>query len=637
MKHIEKYLLLTVLFFSVSCLATQPCVGQAKVVASASKRVISNDEFVTLQFNVENTKDIEQFIPPSFSGCKIMEGPMHVAGSSTINGVQSNYISFVYIIQPRLPGRYSFSGASAKVNGKRLVFNTVNIDVTEGQGSSGLYNFQKNSRERYSPPEEELYSDYILRKGENLRDKIRKNLFIKVDVNKTSCYEGEPVVASYKLYTRLRSESKVSRRPSFNGFSVYDMVDPSVQPSAIEKLNGKDFNVYLIRKAQLFPLQSGTLELDPAEVENDITFLKAEYAMKDKGEHLPDLLRSFEADDIYHEGIKAEKVNIRSNPVAVTVKALPDLSKPASFDGAVGKFSIEAAVDKKELQLNDAAVLKVIIKGEGNFGIINAPVIKWPKDVEVYEPSAKEDFLKSMVPLRGYKTFQYTFMPKKAGATTIPGIEFSYFNPKEHKYETVVTDSVRIHTTGSANNMDKAGFAAEGIYTAANNGINRSWILGTAAVLLAIFGFILFRYIRGGSNHVKFAIQQAPSSLQAPAMPAEKSVQDELVSAHTPDPLFNARLMLIQQNSSGFYSELSKTIKDFSAEKLGIKTTNPGKQAIEQALKAQGFDDIMISQFQLLLQQCEVALYTPSLNDLDMQSAYDLADDFIQQMNTKET
>ena len=93
---------------------------------------------------------------------------------------------------------------------------------------------------------------------------------------------------------------------------------------------------------------------------------------------------------------------------------------------------------------------------------------------------------------------------------------------------------------------------------------------------------------------------------------------------------------MIQQDSKGFYSELGKAIKEYSAEKLGITTKNPGKKELEQALKMRGFDDIMISQFQLLLQQCEVALYTPSLNDSDMQSAYDLADDFIHHMNEKE-
>ena len=67
------------------------------------------------------------------------------------------------------------------------------------------------------------YDDYILRKGENVAEKIKKNLFIKIDVNKKSCYVGEPIVATYKLYTRLKSESNIIKTPSFNGFSVSEL------------------------------------------------------------------------------------------------------------------------------------------------------------------------------------------------------------------------------------------------------------------------------------------------------------------------------------------------------------------------------------------------------------------------------
>ena len=33
----------------------------------------------------------------------------------------------------------------------------------------------------------------------------------------------EPIIASYKLYTRLRSETTITDAPSFNGFSVSDL------------------------------------------------------------------------------------------------------------------------------------------------------------------------------------------------------------------------------------------------------------------------------------------------------------------------------------------------------------------------------------------------------------------------------
>ena len=75
------------------------------------------------------------------------------------------------------------------------------------------------------PPEPAVhrFDDYILKKGENVNDKVQKNLFVKLDVSKTSCFVGEPITASYKLYTRLRSETNITSAPSFNGFSVSEL------------------------------------------------------------------------------------------------------------------------------------------------------------------------------------------------------------------------------------------------------------------------------------------------------------------------------------------------------------------------------------------------------------------------------
>ncbi len=67
--------------------------------------------------------------------------------------------------------------------------------------------------------------EYILKPGEKLSEKIKKNIFVRVEADKTSCYIGEPLVVTYKLYSRLKSESKVTKRPSLNGFSVYDMME----------------------------------------------------------------------------------------------------------------------------------------------------------------------------------------------------------------------------------------------------------------------------------------------------------------------------------------------------------------------------------------------------------------------------
>ncbi len=46
-----------------------------------------------------------------------------------------------------------------------------------------------------------------------------------------------------------------------------------------------------------------------------------------------------------------------------------------NFDGAVGSFNIQATVDKKDIPLKDAGENNC--KGQGNFGLLNTPVIRW--------------------------------------------------------------------------------------------------------------------------------------------------------------------------------------------------------------------------------------------------------------------
>src|SRR5688572_19944345 len=65
--------------------------------------------------------------------------------------------------------------------------------------------------------------EYILKPGENTARKISDNLFVKAQAEKKTCYVGEPIVVTYKLYSRLTATSKITKQPTLGGFSVYDM------------------------------------------------------------------------------------------------------------------------------------------------------------------------------------------------------------------------------------------------------------------------------------------------------------------------------------------------------------------------------------------------------------------------------
>jgi oxygen tolerance protein BatD len=448
--------------------------GQVKFTTIASSKEISRGEYLQVEFVVENAKEIEQLNPPDFPGFQVAQGPIQSSGISIINGNTSQYKAVSFVLQPTKTGKFTIQGASAVVDGKKMNSNAVTVTVN----NSGTPGSANNNNNNNSPFPQSPFSDpfagrsadiereYVLRPGENVNDKIHKNLFVKVQVDKTNCYVGEPIVATYKLYTRLNSESRVTKHPSLNGFSVYDMVDPGSDVSSIEKLNGKPFTVHIIRKTQLIPLQAGSIDLDPVEVQNVVHFVKGgsrQQAGRSSGNTLRDLFDQMTDDNMMGPEIE-ENVTLDTRPVTITVKPLPEENKPAGFNGAVGNFSLQAELTNRSIAARDEATLHLIVKGKGNLPVINAPSVQWPASIEAFDPTTKEDIDKTTVPMSGSKNFDYVFTPRTPGHYTIPAIAFSYFDPSSGTYkktETAPLDfQVTTATKGPEGNAASAGPAS---------------------------------------------------------------------------------------------------------------------------------------------------------------------------------
>src|SRR5690606_39246695 len=97
---------------------------------------------------------------------------------------------------------------------------------------------------------------------------LDKDLFIKVVVDKNKVHVGEQITASYKLYARLPMNVSISKLPMLNGFWTQDFDMPNGKIVPVEEvINGQRYQVFTLKKSALFPQQTGTLELDPAEAE----------------------------------------------------------------------------------------------------------------------------------------------------------------------------------------------------------------------------------------------------------------------------------------------------------------------------------------------------------------------------------
>jgi BatD DUF11 like domain len=592
-----------------------PAVAQLHFTAQASSKEMGKTDYVQVQFVIENAKQIENVQTPDFPDFTIVEGPNQSSGMSITNGNMSQYKGIIFLLQPKKTGTLTIKPATAMVDGQLMHSNALQIIVhNQGtQGNSKTPTFGPLPDPSWPTAQPPVDMDEVVKPGENVDDKIRKNFFIKVEVSKMDCYLGEPIVATYKLYARLHSDSRVTRHPSLNGFSVYDMIDPSDDHVSVEKINGKNFSVHTIRKTQLIPLQPGDITLDPVQLDNNIYLIKADAGSEKKtNQGMGSLLdRLFEPE--VNGTPFTQHIVMESKPVTIHVRPLPEEGKPADFNGAVGKYTIHSSLDAKEVDTGDATNLSVVIKGYGNLPVINAPAINWPAGMESYDVNSKENIDKTTAPLSGSKTYSYSFITSKAGKYILPSIKLSYFDPVARVYKTVGSDSLNIQVNNSKKKKHTT-IAAPPVNEITTDWIKYLW-WSAAFLLLIIATIFVSRRIKRKS------LIKAEKAKLAAAL--EKARNVPLVV----DPLNESRELMASGDFTKFYSSVNRAIWKIISDKLNLHPSELNKLNIASGLRTKGWSDEEIIQLKNVLNECEMKLYTPEFSTLDMQRILNSAEE----------
>lgn len=613
-------LLLTFLFSSLF--------AQVKFSASANSRSIGKNDYLQIQFTVENASNVDGITPPSFKNFAVVSGPNQQSSMTSINGKIQQSIAIGFVLKPLSAGNFTIGSATAKIEGKEYHSNPISVTVNNSSSSSrsggnSLASPFGNMTLDFSPePVTHQFDDYILKKGENVAEKIKRNLFIKIDANKTSCYVGEPIVATYKLYTRLKSESNVLKTPSFNGFSVSELLMPDSYATSVEKYNGREYNVYTLRKVQLYPLQSGTLTLDPVEVKNNITFLKSEYAGNRNGDMFYDLLRNFADETAPGYSTEQQTVTVTCTPLNINVKPLPDVNKPADFKGGVGSFKISAAVEKNNITTDDAGALKITIAGAGNIQMINAPTVAWPTGLEAYESKALEQVDKFSVPMRGEKIFTYPFSVEKAGDYTIPAVNFSYFDVGSQSYKTISTQPVSLHVEKGKGNHQNINIAS----TNKTSSDSFTDVLYNNQLYLIAGGLCLIALI------VMFKKKKEAPTLAAVNRSSTSNYQQDPVEEAAfiipANPLAEAEEKL-SEGDAGFYKALDVSIHKYLAEKLNVPVEELTKKKINGRMDKCNVSVGTTLLVNSLLEDIELYLYAPAASATQMNEMYEKASEVV--------
>jgi hypothetical protein len=567
-----------VLFISFLLLASVYSSAQVVFKTIVPQEAVVAGESFRVQYVVEGAEKILAVSAPSFKGFRQVNAPEIYDGHTSYQTNAKPLHNTTYTLEAIQPGRYVIPGAVVTINGKTWRSNDAIVTVISKEEAA--YQQQQNGLAE----ENAAY----LAPGEDAYRKISQNLFVKVMVNKRSCYTGEPVVATFKLYSRLQSKSDIVKNPGFYGFTVQDMISLSDKVITVEQLNGKLFDVHTIRQVQLYPLQAGRFTIDPMEIRNSVEFSRS--AINRKTEQQVTEGMSGNDDRVSGPAAATFETNISTEPVTIQVKPSPVPARPVDFNGATGKFSISASVEKVKLAKNEEGYLVITIKGKGNFPQLSAPVVEWPAGIEGFEPAVSESTDKSTVPLEGTKTFRYSFVSSKPGNYTLPAIKFSFFDPDTNRYKTIAARPASL-LIGSEEKAKTIPVAEKKESIAA---INQRVSLVAAGIVVAFLLFILIYWV----------IQKKPQKIVLEEKPG--------VVYPTVDEVLQPAYLLIPAADKDFYAAVQQAIWKYISPRLHLRGSEMNKKALSQRMVEKSYTPAVLLQ---LLEHCEAGMFTNAALD----------------------
>lgn len=567
---------------------------------------------IQLQYILKGANGTDIQIPDEIKGFDILFGPSvsQVYSSSNFNGkvTSESNITYTYVLMANTEGTFTLPAATVKANGKNYKSGTTTIKVLPPD---------KNAQ-----PTQPGRNPQVITQTSTGGNVSADDAFVRAIFSKTRVKEQEAVVVTFRFYTvlNIRDVGKI-QFPEFEGFMTEDFDMATNRQMTAEHYKGRNYMAIDVKKTLLFPQRSGKITIPSGTME--IVF---EVASGRK------MQTFFGPQDIMTEA----KKTLRTAPVTVDISPLPLEGKPTNFSGAVGAFTFTPSISAQKVRANDAITIKLDISGTGNLKLIKNPEIKFPKDIETYDPQVKNDFRLTENGLSGTKTIEYMFIPRYPGKFTIPPIEFSYYDTRTNSYKSVSSPSyeldvdkdpnagknvstsyssqreleidqdIRYIKTGNYSFKDPKDFFA---------GSLTYWLCYLVPLVLFITFSIIYR-------------KQIKANADIALMRTKKA--NKVATKR----LKQAKQYLLAHKKDNFYEEILRAVWGYLSDKLTIPVADLNRENIETELRKYGVGDDIILTFMKILDTGEFARYAPSESDDAMDNLYNDTVDAIGKMES---
>jgi hypothetical protein len=385
------------------------------VDATLSHQTFSVDEGAQLSIAVNGVRKNVAIDLPEIDNIVI-----HPRGQSSqtsfINGKTSASITYNYIVQGLVPGKYTIPPVSVMVGGQEMNTNAIAFEVTaSGSESAATGGTTKSLKDIAYITVSEI--------GEH--------------------YPGEIVPITLKAYFNKNYRVELNSLPTLTGDGVV-MPQLGNDPDQKEEvIGGVPFHV-LTWQTSLSGIKTGQHQI---KFSLDASLLVAQQRRSRTpfsgfgGSMFDDSVF-----DSFFGNVEKKPIRAASPDITFPVNPLPTEGRPDTFTGAIGNFTLNIFASPLKVEVGDPITLNMTIAGEGNFNRVEAPVFPENQLWKTYTPTS--DYSEDTSKLSGSKSFEQAVVVKQPGVTEIPSLSFSYFDPIAQKYVTIDSEPIPLQVAG---------------------------------------------------------------------------------------------------------------------------------------------------------------------------------------------
>ena len=606
----KRYISLLLLFAAVAV--------QAQTLTIDAPNVVATGEPFRVVFTADGK--ISDFEWEPSAGLTLMWGPQRGSSSniSIINGKResSHTETYTYLLSADAKGTYTIPAATCKVGGTQCSSRTATVEVVDDGGSAAAQGGQAGSQGNQGS-QSQGNQGAATQGGSQSSDPAitgtvpSDDIFMRLNLSKTTAVKGEPITAVLKLYTRQDIVGfEDFKLPTFNGFWSKETYAPTNLELKREEVGGKIYSTTVIRRYMLIPQQEGTITIDPAEA---VCQLRVRAAGRGRTIF-----------DDFFDNYQTIRKRVATGAVNVHVTPLPK-GAPASFGGGVGQFNITARFSTDSIAANEAASLIVTVSGKGNVTMLSAPKIDFPTDFDVYDVKTTDRTEANGT--GGSKVFEYPFIARSYGNFTVGPIKYSYYDISKGAY--VSTEAPAVTIKVSSDGFDAAaqtggvvGGVRQGVrnigsdirYIATGNpGLRKSgsffvWSWPFYAILAAIVALFF----------ILCAVLDKVRALRADVAGTRNRKANRMAT----ERLRRSKDYLKQGLVGAYYEELHKAVMGYISDKLTMPVSDLSKDNIGEVLVSRGVQQPVIDRLMDIISTCEQARYAPDYTPEQMEDQY---------------